>query len=90
MIMKGEYTSDYHLTRMAILERDGYRCQWPDCGSRRRLQVHHIIARIDGGSDDPANLVTICRTHHRRLHRWQGRLQKLTQPLPQTGPLEQP
>jgi hypothetical protein len=75
--MKGEYTPEYHQLRMAILERDGFRCQWPDCRSRRNLQVHHIIARSDGGSDDEDNLISMCRTHHRRLHRWQDRLRRL-------------
>jgi 5-methylcytosine-specific restriction endonuclease McrA len=29
--------------------------------------VHHIVPRRQGGSNDPANLVTLCAACHRRL-----------------------
>lgn len=51
-------------TRRQILERDAYRCQWPGCGSWLDLTVDHIHPEIDGGSDDPANLQTLCRPHN--------------------------
>ena len=49
--------------------RDGYSCQ--NCGARGadvRLEVHHIRHRMDGGSDRPDNLVTLCHECHRRHH----------------------
>ena len=53
--------------RRAILDRDGWRCQ--QCGKAGRLEVHHVDH--DPTNDDPANLVTWCRSpchmdHHRR------------------------
>ena len=41
-----------------VIRRDGSRCLC--CGSTRRLQVDHIISRYHGGSNDPANLQTLC------------------------------
>ena len=47
-----------------ILSRDGYRCTAPHCSQRRNLQVHHIRFRSAGGTDDEANLITLCAFHH--------------------------
>lgn len=47
--------------RIAVLERDGYRCVY--CGrtsSDVELQVDHVKPRAYGGSDDSTNLVTAC------------------------------
>lgn len=49
-----------------VKARDGYTCQ--ACGSHKDLQVHHIVQRKDGGSDRPANLITLCETCHRKHH----------------------
>jgi hypothetical protein len=55
--------------RNRILARDGYRCQVPGCSCRRFLEVHHIIYRSHGGSNDGDNLITLCGFHHRQcLH----------------------
>jgi hypothetical protein len=55
--------------RHRILARDGYRCQVPGCSCRRFLEVHHIIYRSQGGSNDHNNLITLCGFHHRQcLH----------------------
>jgi hypothetical protein len=43
--------------RLRILQRDGYICHW--CGGRAR-SVDHVVPKIEGGSDDPANLVASC------------------------------
>jgi hypothetical protein len=53
--------------RRAILHRDGYRCRWAACDHSAE-HVHHIQAWIDGGPTDQANLVSVCRYHHRMLH----------------------
>lgn len=47
--------------RIAILERDGYRCVY--CGRTSadvELQVDHVTPRATGGSDDATNLVAAC------------------------------
>lgn len=52
--------------RSEILLRDHFRCQ--ECGYYKHLEVHHIIPRSEGGSDDPANLTTLCRKCHGKKH----------------------
>jgi hypothetical protein len=64
----------YGRTWRFVLERDAYRCQYPDCGARRELHVHHIVFRSHSGkkarrrSNSPQNLVTVCVFHHRMIH----------------------
>lgn len=48
-------------TRFDILQRDNFTCRY--CGRSAPsvvLQVDHIVAVADGGTDEPANLVTAC------------------------------
>jgi hypothetical protein len=52
--------------RRAVLLRDA-RCRFPGCGRRRGLEVHHLVPRSRGGSDDIANLAVVCAAHHRLL-----------------------
>lgn len=51
---------------LAVFARDGWRCTIPGCSSRRNLHAHHIRFRSAGGSDEPANLATLCAAHHHR------------------------
>ena len=49
--------------RAKVLARAGWRCQ--ACGVRRRLDVHHVVKRSQGGSDfDLDQLVALCRWCH--------------------------
>lgn len=50
-------------TRKLALARDGYRCT-----NTRWLDVHHIIHKQHGGSDELENLTTLCNAHHRQHH----------------------
>lgn len=53
--------------REAILHRDNYTCQI--CGRKHvRLEVHHIIFRSQGGTDDESNLITLCEDCHSGIH----------------------
>ena len=67
-------TAEYGKTWRDVLERDDYRCQYPDCGARSELHVHHIRFRSCSGkkgrarSNSPENLVTLCVFHHRMIH----------------------
>lgn len=51
----------------ALLVRDGG-CTHPGCGSGSGLEAHHVRHWLYGGRTDLANLVLLCRAHHRGLH----------------------
>jgi Restriction endonuclease len=58
----------YSCRREVILHRDGYTCQC--CGKKNcRLEVHHIVFRSDGGTDDERNLITLCEDCHKKIHK---------------------
>ena len=56
-------------TKAKVLNRDNYTCQ---CCKRKRkdskLEVHHIIYRCNGGSDEVENVITLCHSCHFDLH----------------------
>lgn len=54
--------------RRLVYQRAGGRCQYPGCGARRWLQVHHRQHWADGGTTDLDNLILICGFHHRFVH----------------------
>lgn len=57
-------------SKAMVLNRDGYKCQC--CKGKHKdskLEVHHIIFRSQGGSDEAENLITLCHTCHTALHR---------------------
>jgi hypothetical protein len=56
-------------TRRRVIERDGHRCAVPYCRNRLWLDLHHIRPRHAGGDHRPANLVSLCSTHHQMIHR---------------------
>lgn len=47
-----------------VYVRAGWRCEAPACTSQRNLEQHHIVYRSLGGSDEPSNLLCLCRFHH--------------------------
>jgi len=49
-----------------VYARDGWRCTVPGCSSYRSLHAHHIVFRSHQGSDELANLTTMCAWHHQR------------------------
>lgn len=54
-------------SRARALDRDNYTCQC--CGKKHvRLEVHHIIFRSLGGSDELNNLITLCEKCHKAIH----------------------
>ena len=52
----------WRMLRRQVLHRDGYACV--RCGARRRLEVDHVVSVESGGTDDPENLQTLCRSCH--------------------------
>ena len=61
--------------RRALDARDGG-CSFPGCGATRFLDAHHIDHWIDGGPTDLANLVLLCRHHHRLHHEGGYRIER--------------
>jgi hypothetical protein len=55
--------------RRAVLRRDERRCRVAGCRNATFLDLHHIRPRSEGGSHSADNLVTLCASHHRALHR---------------------
>ena len=56
-------------TKAMVLNRDNYTCQY--CKNKykdSKLEVHHIIFKSNGGSDEESNLITLCHTCHYDLH----------------------
>lgn len=56
-------------TRVMVLNRDNYKCQY--CNNKHKdskLEVHHIVYRSNGGSDEENNLITLCHSCHKDLH----------------------
>lgn len=60
--------------RGSILLRDDYRCR--ECGFYKHLEVHHIIPKSKGGSDDSSNLITLCIRCHAKKHGFKNRENK--------------
>ena len=79
--------SSWEATRQQVLQRDGFRCT--SCGEllAADADIHHLLPRSMGGTDELSNLVTLCdgchASHHpnlagglarRAIERWAVRL----------------
>ena len=62
--------TDWREIRQEVLQRDDRKCQV--CGKEHSGQVHHVIPRSQGGTNDLSNLITLC-----------GRCHMLISPVPQ-------
>ena len=38
------------------------------CGVKDGIEQHHVVPRAEGGTDDPANILSVCGTHHGLVH----------------------
>jgi hypothetical protein len=50
-------------------KRDGGKCQWRSddggvCGSKYRVEFHHIQDRAKSGQGTPENIIQLCEKHH--------------------------
>lgn len=67
-------STQWRQARKAALRRDGHRCRYtpderyapsnPTRCNEPASTVHHAKAVTDGGRFDPADLVSMCRSHH--------------------------
>ncbi len=55
-------------TRKRVWARDRGRCCVPGCRATRHIDIHHLLARLLGGTHDEWNLVLLCSGHHKLLH----------------------
>jgi len=60
--------------RAKVLWRDNYTCV--RCKSNDKLNAHHILGKVSGGTDTPKNGVTLCEGCHSSLHKGEWILQK--------------
>ena len=56
--------------RRALNSRD-HGCRFPGCSFKRYVDGHHVKHWADGGETKLANVVTLCRFHHRLVHEGQ-------------------
>jgi hypothetical protein len=54
--------------RRALNARDTG-CRFPGCTFHRYVDAHHIEHWADGGETKLSNLITLCRAHHRMVHK---------------------
>ena len=54
------------IDRENIIKRDNYRCA--TCGQNVNLEIHHVVHRSKGGTDEPENLITLCSLCHYKIH----------------------
>ena len=66
------YGTEWSKLRLVILKRDSGLCQCDQCkGGQIRVriatEVHHLVSKAKGGTDDPANLQALNKTCHERI-----------------------
>ena len=57
--------------RRLVWRRDGGKCTVSSCRSTAHLELHHIVAREDGGTHGAENIALLCDGCHAALHRGQ-------------------
>jgi len=65
-VYPGTATEDWYEISDRIRKRDGYKCAI--CGSKKELEVHHIVPLSKGGTSREDNLITLCRRCHSKCH----------------------
>lgn len=54
--------------RRQVLKRDSNTCQYPGCGQKVFLKIHHTDPWVPRGETNLDKLVTLCHTHHKLVH----------------------
>jgi hypothetical protein len=50
------------------MKRHHGHCAVPGCRNHRFLDVHHVVARAEGGGHDADGLLPLCGSHHQAVH----------------------
>ncbi len=58
--------------RVKVLAKARHKCETPGCDHTRFLEIHHLVPRSKGGTNDPANLTVRCSACHARIHAHQS------------------
>lgn len=67
-MFKRDYNDpDYKRARDKVRKRDNYKCQYPGCCNKTRLQVHHIYRWVDQPHlrYDINTMITLCANCHK-------------------------
>jgi 5-methylcytosine-specific restriction endonuclease McrA len=67
--------------RSERLRLDNFRCAVAGCKERASV-VDHIVARLDGGSDNLNNLRSLCSTHDKKIKERSDRSRGMSGRLP--------
>lgn len=51
-----------------LIRARGAKCEIPGCGFDDILEVHHLISKKIGGTDDEYNVIVLCPNHHSMIH----------------------
>jgi 5-methylcytosine-specific restriction endonuclease McrA len=70
---RGYCSQGWKAARREVLLRDAYQCQMCGaCVSGKRAHVDHIVPKSKGGSDEVANLRTLCVSCHSKHEGWRS------------------
>jgi predicted restriction endonuclease len=60
---------EYKKWRSSVYKRDQYKCQWPNCNSKKKLNAHHIKtwSSFPGLRFCVDNGITLCYLHHKMI-----------------------
>ena len=61
---------NYKKIRDKVFSRDSYKCQkCKDEFPTDELDIHHVVPKSHGGPSNMENVQTLCKKHHRLLHK---------------------
>lgn len=65
--MRKDKAAQERACRAIVRKRDHGKCCVPGC-KERAAHLHHITYRSKGGQFDPANICSLCPSHHQMVH----------------------
>lgn len=54
--------------RREVYERAKGNCEFPGCGEKNYLKIHHLKHAAQGGPSIATNLILVCPYHHDMMH----------------------